>query len=84
MKFDGLTLCFTNFFIASNYCTYKKTRGNVFKLVIPKTKTKIRQDFFSCSVIKYWNDLKSSDINIRDSRLFKKELLQYFLRKKLS
>ena len=79
MKLDGLELCFMDFFIASKY---KKTRGNIFKLVIPKTKTNIRQNFFSCSVIKYWNDLKSSDINIWDSRQFKKKLLKYLLRKK--
>ena len=81
MKFNHIDLRFNDFFLESKY---KKTRGNAFKLVIPTTKTKIRQNFFSCSTVKHWNALKSSDINIQNPLLFKKKILSYFSRQKMS
>ena len=61
----------------------KKTRGNAFKLMIPKSKTKIRHHFFTCSIIKHWNRLKSSDINVRSIRLFKKNIIKYLRRENI-
>ena len=59
---------------------YHKTRGNIFKLMIPKSKTKSRQNFFANSVTKYWNLLKSSDINTRTNLNFKKKI-EFFYRR---
>ena len=72
-----LDLNFDDFFSKN---PYKKTRGNVFKLLVPKSKKKIRQNFFTCSVIKHWNKLKSSDINVYNLHLFKKNVLRYLAR----
>ena len=75
MKFNNIDMCFDDFFLES---THNKTRGNIFKLIIPKTRTKIRHNFFSISTIKHWNALKTSEIKIRNSRIFKKKVLNYF------
>lgn len=56
---------------------FKKTRGNTFKLTVPKSKTKIRQHFFTCSVVKHWNSLKSTDINVRSVASFNKRVIRY-------
>ena len=74
MKYKFVDLCFNNFFQENSY---KKTRGNVFKLLFPKSKTKYRQNFFTCSIIKHWNLLKSTDIDVQTSRLFKKNIDRY-------
>ena len=80
MRKGCLNLSFDDFFCKNNY---KKTRGNVHKLLIPKSKTKSRREFFTISAIKYWNQLKSMDINARSYNLFKKKILNYFDRTKI-
>ena len=80
MKNKFVDLCFDNFFQNNSY---KKSRGNVFKLLFPKSKTKYRQNFFTCSIIKHWNQLKSTDINVRTISLFKKKIDHYFKRAKI-
>ena len=72
---------FCNFCINKN--PYKKTRGNIFKLLVPKPKSKIRQNFFTSSIIKHWNLLKSSDINVRRINIFKKNVLRYLAKQKI-
>ena len=59
LKNNRVNLPFDDFFQIN---PSKKTRGNVHKLYIPKTKTKLYQNFFSSSVIKHWNKLKSKEI----------------------
>ena len=61
---------------------YNQTRGNAYKLRIPKTKTKIRQKFFTSSIVKYWNLLKSSDINVKTDKAFKEKVKNFFIREK--
>ena len=56
---------------------YKKTRGNAFKLLLQKSRTKPRQNYFSCFIIKHWNMLRTSDINVRSICLFKKKVDAY-------
>ena len=80
LKNKMIDLDFEDFFLKSK-C--KKTRGNAFKLMIPKSKTKIRHHFFTCSIIKHWNRLKSSDINVRSIRLFKKNIIKYLRRENI-
>ena len=63
-------------------CHSKRTRGNVFKLIVPKSKTKIRQHFFTCSIVNHWNRLKSSDISVQSLHQFKKNVLNYLKREK--
>ena len=58
----------------------EKTRGNYFKLLLPKSKTKLRQNFFTCSFVRHWNELKSNDINVRNLTMFKKNVLRYLRR----
>ena len=77
MKNKFVDLCFDNFFQNNSY---RKTRGHVFKLLFPKSKTKYRLNFFTCSIIKHWNQLKSTDINVRTISLFKKKIDHYFKR----
>ena len=75
-----MDLDFEDFFLKNKYNT---TRGNAFKLVIPKSKTSIRHHFFTCSVIKHWNLLKSTDINVRTIRLFKNNVARSIAREKI-
>lgn len=77
MKHELIDLRFDSFFLENKY---KKTRGNVFKLVIPKSKTVHRKHFFTNSIIKHWNLLKSTDINVRTIRQFKINVDNYFKR----
>ena len=74
MKYNFIDLSYDSFFQEN---TYKKTRGNAFKLTFPKSKTKFRKNFFVCSIIKHWNKLKSSDINVRTINKFKKKIDNY-------
>ena len=74
MKYKFIDLCFDDFFQENNF---KKTRGNAFKLKFPISKTKFRKNFFACSIIKHWNVLKTSDINVRNTHLFKKKVDNY-------
>ena len=80
MKNKMIDLDFEEFFQRNNY---KKTRGNAFKLLIPKSKTKIRHHFFSCSVIKHWNRMKATEIYVRNVHIFKKNILRYLAREKI-
>ena len=77
IKSNLMDLHFEDFF---KKALCKKTRGNFFKLQIPKSKKKLRQNFFSCSIIKHWNKLKSNDINVRNLNMFKKNVLRYLRR----
>ena len=80
MKNNLVDLCFEDFFQKNNY---NKTRGNAFKLIIPKSKSKAHQGFFTNACVKHWNRLKSSEINVRTCRMFKKKILNYFERVKI-
>lgn len=80
MKNNKMGLCFDDFFTTNNY---NRTRGNVYKLLIPKCVTKMRKGFFSCASVKHWNRLKTSEISVRSSHLFKKNLMSYFRREKI-
>ena len=80
MKFNLIDLCFEDFFLENNY---RKTRGNIFKLKIPKSKTKHRLNYFTCSIVKHWNQLKSSDINVCTVASFKKNVDKYLRNKKI-
>ena len=44
---------------------YDKTRGNSYKLVVPKSKTKLRSMFFSWFIVNHWNRMKSSEIEVK-------------------
>lgn len=59
---------------------YKKTRGNIFKFIVQKSEKKFSYAFFVCSAVKHWNNLKSSEINVRSLYAFKKNILRYFKR----
>ena len=80
MKNNLMDVNFEDFFHEN---PYKKTRGNIFKLLVPKSKSKIRQNFFTSSIIKHWNLLKSSDINVRRINIFKKNVLRYLAKQKI-
>ena len=80
MKNNLIDLRFDDFFKKNNY---KKTRGNLYKLVIPKSRTKVHKGFFVNAIVKHWNNLKSSEINVRTCRLFKTKVLNYFSREKI-
>ena len=80
MKNKKVDLCFDDFFEKNNY---NRTRGNLYKLLVPKSATKMRKGFFSCACVRHWNLLKSSEINVRSCRLFKKSIMNYFRREKI-
>ena len=75
-----MDLSFDDFFRKNEY---KKTRGNAYKLLIPKSKLKFRREFFTNSIVKHWNTLKSSDINVESIHRFNKNVHKYFIRKKI-
>ena len=75
MRNNMIGLSFDDFFQKN---TFSKTRGNIFKLLIPKSTTKKHKGFFSNACVRHWNLLKSSEIRVRTCRLFKKSLLSYF------
>jgi hypothetical protein len=77
MKNNLMDVNFDDFFVRN---LFKKTRGNIFKLQVQKSRTKIRHHFFTCTVIKHWNQLKSSEINARSMNMFKKCILRYLAR----
>ena len=77
MKRGLIDLCFENFFQENKY---KRTRGNRYKLVLPKSKTKYRSNFFVCSIIKHWNSLSSSDIDVTSVKQFQNKVDNYFKR----
>lgn len=74
MKNKMIDLNFQDFFHEN---PFKKTRGNIFKLVIPKCKTKFRKNFFTSSIVHHWNNMKSKDINVRSIYLFKRNVMKY-------
>ena len=80
MKNNKIGLCFDDFFRMNNY---NRTRGNLFKLIIPKSKTKAHKGFFSNACVRHWNLLKSSEINVQTCRLFEKNISNYFRREKI-
>ena len=80
MKNKMIDLDFENFFDENRY---RKTRGNIFKLVIPKSNTKFRKNFFTSSIVHHWNNLKSSDINVRSINLFKRNIMRYMKRENI-
>ena len=71
-----IDLEFDDFFKMNNF---NKTRGNAFKLLFPKTKTNVRHKFFTSSIIKHWNRLKTDDINVRSIQRFKKNVHDYLI-----
>ena len=75
IKHRLLELCFEDFFQENSY---KRTRGNLYKLVSSKTRTKYRQNFFVCSIIKHWNRLSSFDIDATSINLFQNNVDNYF------
>ena len=80
MKNKIIDLPFDDFFRKSSY---NRTRGNVLKLMIPKSKTKCRKNFFTCSIVKFWNLLKSSDINCKTIHSFKVKTKKFFLKEEI-
>ena len=80
MKKNFITFYFDNFFQRNNY---SKSGSNLYKLVIPKPKTKAHKIFFTSACVRHWNRLKSSEINVRTCRLFKSKILNYFDREKI-
>ena len=79
MKNREIDLCFHEFFV-ENSC--RITRGNLYKLLVPKTTTKKRKDFFTSSCERHWNLLKSSEVSVRSSSLFKRSI-NYLRREKI-
>ena len=77
---NDINLSFDDFFQQNNF---NKTRGNIFKLTLPKIRTKTYQNFFTCAIIKHWNNLKSSEIKVRSSNSFKYSINKYFIRAKI-
>ena len=77
MKNGLIDLRFEDFFCFNNY---NKTRGNNYKLIIPKSKLRLHKGFFTNSCVRHWNRLKSSEIEARTVGLFKKNILNYFKR----
>ena len=77
MKRRLIDLCFENFFQEN---TYNRTRGNLYKLVLPMSKTKYRHNFFVCSIVRHWNKLNSSDINVTSIKLFQNKIDNYLKR----
>ena len=77
---NDINLSFDDFFQQNNF---NKARGNIFKLSLPKSRTKVYQNFFTCAIIKHWNNLKSSEIKVRSSNSFKSSINKYFIRAKI-
>ena len=77
---NDINLCFEDFFQENHF---KKTRGNVFKLSLPKSRTKAYQNFFASAVIRHWNKLKSSEFKVRTLNGFKININKYFVRAKI-
>ena len=77
---NDIDLCFHDFFEINHF---KKTRGNVFKLSIPRSKTNLYKNFFTCAIVKHWNMFKSSEINVRSSKIFENNIEKYFTRAKI-
>ena len=80
IKNKSIDLNFDDFFQIN---PYGKTRGNAFKLLLPKTKTKFRQKFFASSIVKYWNLLKTSEIDVKTSLNFKRSIENLFNRENI-
>ena len=80
MKNKLIDLRFEDFFRKH---TYSKTRGNIFKLMFPKSRSKAHQNFFTNACVKHWNRLMTSELNVRTCGLFKKKILDYFNRENI-
>ena len=80
MKNNMIGLCFDDFFEKSHN---SRTRGNIYKLIVPKSATKRHKGFFSSSCVRHWNLLKSSEINVHSIRRFKKSIMSYFRRENI-
>ena len=73
----GLTaLPFDDFFTRASYSS---TRGHLFKLVIPPSKTNRSKFFFSSRVIPVWNSLPQELVSVTTSPLFKKLISRHDL-----
>ena len=75
-----MSLSFDDFFEEE---VYKKTRGNIFKLHPPRTKTKLHRNFFSSAVVEHWNKMKTSELQARSVNKFKHSVDKYFSRAKI-
>ncbi len=64
--FGHLRVDSSQFFIASDV---KRTRGHNYKLRVPNAKTDTRKLFFSCRVVKIWNELPKT-VNVFSARSF--------------
>ena len=53
------------------------------KLMVPKSRSKAHQNFFTNACVKHWNRLTSSEIDVRTCSLFKKKILNYFDRENI-
>ena len=79
--FGHLRVDSSQFFIASDD---KRTRGHNYKLRVPIAKTDARKHFFSCRVVKIWNELPKT-VNFFSARSFrncieKLDFLSYCIR----
>ncbi|MFZ2539851.1 MAG: reverse transcriptase family protein, partial [Oscillospiraceae bacterium] len=70
----------TNFFVSNQN---KSLRGHHFKLVVPLSKLKVRQSFFSSRVIPVWNSLPSQLVSVTSTHAFKAGLNKTDLNKYL-
>ena len=75
---NGLIDLHFEYFFKKN--PFNKTRGNKYKLVIPKSKLRLHKYFFTNDCVKHWNRLKSSEIESRTCMSFKKSVLNYLER----
>ena len=81
MKNNLVDLRFEDFFVKNDY---GKTRGNKYKLVVPKSKSSKHKNFFTNDCVRHWNRLISSDIEVRTCGLFiKKKIIEYFIRENI-
>lgn len=80
MKNNLIDLRFHDFFKKNKFT---KTRGNRYKLMIPKSKLKLHASFFTNACVRHWNRLKSSEIEALTCDLFKKNVVEYFKRVKI-
>lgn len=80
MKKGLIGLQFEDFFQTNRYT---RTRGNLFKVNIPKSRSKYQKNFFTNTCVKHWNKLKSSEINVQSSLSFKKSIKKYFDRENI-
>ena len=74
----GLPGLHLNYFFKKS--SYNRTRGYLFKLRIPKSKSKVHRGFYINACVEHWNRLESSKINVPTCESFKKSIKEYFHR----